>query len=123
LEIVIFSVKIIVILGLLNVWLLRFSRSTAYRGGNAKSLKEEFAVYGLPDWFMYVVGTLKIGAALALLIGFWVPALIGPAAVLIVLLMLGALAMHFKIKDPMIKSMPAALILAMGLFISIISLA
>jgi hypothetical protein len=114
--------QIIVALGLLNVWLLRFSKSTEYRGGGAKSLKEEFSVYGLPTWFMYLIGALKIGSALALLAGLWLPMLVKPAAGLVVLLMLGALAMHIKVRDPIGKSLPAALMLAMSLVISLMEL-
>lgn len=94
-------------LGLLNVWLLRFSQSTNYRGGNARTMVEEFAAYGLPAWFTYLIGSLKIGAALALIAGIWIPALVLPAAALICILMLGALAMHARIGDPLKKSLPA----------------
>ena len=94
-------------LGLLNVWLLRFSRSTSYRGGSAGTMVEEFAAYGLPAWFTYLIGSLKIGAALALIAGIWLPVLVLPAAALICFLMLGALAMHAKIGDPPKKSLPA----------------
>jgi hypothetical protein len=113
--------QIIVALGLLNVWLLRFNKSTQYRGGNAKNLKEEFATYGLPEWFVYLIGALKIGSALALLAGIWIPSLVLPAAALVVLLMLGALAMHLKVGDPMVKSMPAGLMFLMGVIITLSS--
>lgn len=94
-------------LGLLNVWLLRFGQSTSYRGGDARTMAEEFAAYGLPDWFRYLIGSLKIAAALALIAGIWFPALVLPSAALICILMLGALAMHAKIGDPLKKSLPA----------------
>lgn len=99
--------QIVAASGLLNVWLRRFSKSTSYRGGDARTMVEEFAAYGLPTWFTYVIGSLKIGAALALIAGIWFPALVLPAAALICILMLGALAMHFKIGDPLKKSLPA----------------
>lgn len=111
--------QVIVALGLLNVWLLRFNKSTPYRGGSAKNLKEEFKVYGFPDWFLYLIGTLKIGAAIALLLGIWMPALVAPAAGLVVLLMLGAVVMHVKVGDPITKSMPAGVMLMMGLLITL----
>lgn len=114
-NLVISALQIIVALGLLNVWLLRFSKSTSYRGGDAKNLKEEFASYGLPNWFMYMIGALKIGSAIALLAGFWLPTLIKPAAILIAALMVGALVMHIKVRDQMMKSLPAAFMLAMAL--------
>ena len=104
-------------LGLLNVWLLRFNRRTAYRGGNAASMPEEFAAYGLPTWFAYVIGSLKVGSALALVAGIWFPQLVLPAAALIVVLMLGALGMHAKIGDPPKKFLPALAMLALSLAI------
>ena len=104
--------------GLLNVWLVRFHRPTEYRGGNAGSMIEEFASYGLPAWFAYVVGSLKIGAALALIAGIWVPSLVLPAAALVCMLMVGALAMHVKIGDPLKKSLPALGMLGLCLAIA-----
>ena len=104
--------QLAVALGLLNVWLLRFNRSTAYRGGDASSMREEFARYGLPLWSMWLIGVLKVGAALCLIAGLWLPFLVLPAAVLISALMIGALAMHLKIRDPLKKSLPALLVLA-----------
>jgi hypothetical protein len=109
--------QIIVALGLLNVWLLRFNKATAYRGGQATTMREEFAAYGLPVWFCYLVGFLKVGSALALLAGIFLPELVFPAAALIAVLMAGALAMHVKVKDPVIKSLPALLVLVMCLVI------
>lgn len=99
--------QIIVALGLLNVWILRSGSATAYRGGEARSLKEEFSAYGLPDAAFYVVGLLKVGAALALLAGLWMPELVAPAAGTVAVLMVGALAMHVKVQDPAKKSLPA----------------
>ena len=112
-NIVISILQIAVAAGLLNVWLLRFQRSTPYRGGDARSMREEFAVYGLPGWFRYVIGTLKVGSALCLIAGLWLRFLVFPAALLIALLMLGALAMHLKIRDPLKKSVPALVMLAL----------
>lgn len=99
--------QIAVALGLLNVWLFRTNQSTPYRGGNAHTMREEFAAYGLPPFAMYLVGTLKVGAALCLIAGVWLPSLVFPAALLIAILMVGALAMHVKIHDPALKSVPA----------------
>lgn len=106
--------QIVVALGLLNVWLLRSQSPTAYRGGQAKSLKEEFSEYGLPGWFFYLVGTLKIGSAVALIVGVWVPGLVFPAAGVVAVLMLGAILMHLKVKDPWTKFVPAFVMLVMS---------
>lgn len=104
----------VVALGLLNVWLVRPRSATSYRGGNAQSLKEEFAAYGLPDFFFYLVGALKIGSAMALIAGIWNKSFVLPAAALVALLMVGALVMHARVKDPAIKSLPAFLMLVMS---------
>ena len=114
---IIYILQITVALGLLNVWLLRFNQRTAYRGGNASSMREEFAAYGLPEWFAYLIGILKIGSALALIVGIWLPVLVLPAAGLISVLMVGALSMHIKIHDPLKKSLPALGMLALSLAI------
>lgn len=109
--------QILVALGLLNVWLLRFKQSTAYRGGQARSMPEEFAAYGLPGWFLYVVGALKVGGALCLIAGIWLPGLVLPSALVIAVLMVGALAMHLKIRDPFRKCVPALFMLTLCVMI------
>ena len=100
-----------VALGLLNVWLLRANQSTPYRGANSRNMRDEFAAYGLPPLAMYLVGTLKVGAALCLIAAVWWRPLVFPAALLIAILMVGALAMHVKIHDPARKSLPALALL------------
>ena len=72
---VIVVIQVVVALGLLNVWLIRPNSPTAYRGGQAQSLKEEFRAYGLPEFVFYLVGALKVGSALCLIAGIWVPAM------------------------------------------------
>ena len=109
--------QVVVGLGLLNVWLVRAQSSTAFRGGSAQSLREEFAAYGLPDWFFYLVGVLKIGSGVLLIVGIWVPEVVPPAAGTVAVLMVGALSMHAKVKDPLIKSLPAFLMLLMAVAI------
>ena len=99
--------QVIVALGLLNVWLLRFQEGTAYRGGGARSMREEFAVYGLPPWSTYFVGILKVAAAICLIAGIWFHFLVFPSALLVSILMLGALAMHRKVWDSAKKFLPA----------------
>ena len=111
--------QVIVALGLLNVWILRFNSKTPYRGGNANSMAEEFAAYGLPVAVMYVVGALKIGSAIALIVGIWFANWAQPAAAVITVLMLAAIAMHIKIGDPLKKSLPAigVLIMTVAIFV------
>lgn len=116
-KIVSLIIQIVVALGLLNVWLLRFKRPTPYRGGSSRSMPEEFAAYGLPKWLLWTVGALKISCALCLVAGIWVQVLVMPAAAFIALLMLGAMAMHWKVHDPLIKSVPAGIVFALTAFV------
>ncbi len=94
---------------------MRSGKKTSYRGGDAASLKEEFGAYGLPGWMFWVVGILKVGAALALLAGIFVPELVQPAAIVMAGLMIGAIVMHVKVKDAPGKSLPAAIMLVLSL--------
>ena len=115
------ALQVIVALGLLNVWLARSGKSTRYRGGDAQSMREEFAAYGLPVAMMYVVGGLKLIIAVALLAGIWLHVLVVPAAAVLILLMIGAFMMHLKVKDPLVKAVPSLLMLAMAIAITVLS--
>ncbi len=110
-EILRIALQLIVALGILNVWVLRFHQPTPFRGGAAKTMREEFAAFGLPFWFMYLIGLLKVGLAVELIAAIWIPQLAAPAAIGLGLLMLGALAMHLRVKDPIRKSLPALAVL------------
>lgn len=112
--------QLIVGLGLLNVWLVRRTSATSYRGGAAQTLQEEFAAYGLPPLAYVVVGVLKIGAALVLIAGVFIAMPVRAAAALVVALMLGAIAMHVRVGDPVMKSLPAVLILALSVAIVVL---
>ncbi len=105
--------------GLINVWLVRSRRKTGYRGGQAQNMKEEFSVYGLPVWFMYVVGFFKIIIATVLLVSVFVPQIMQTATLFalgaLTILMLGAVSMHIKVRDPFIKIVPAITMLTMAL--------
>ena len=48
------------------------------------------------------------------------PGLVLPAAVVLIVLMLGAFLMHVKVKDPVERSIPALLMLAMGIALVVI---
>jgi len=80
-------------------------------------MPEEFAAYGLPRWLLWTVGVLKVSGALCLVAGIWLEFLVLPAAALIATLMLGAIVMHLKVHDPVIKSVPAGTVLALSAFV------
>lgn len=106
--------KVIIFLGIINVWFIRFNKSTAYRGGGAGSMKEEFATYGLSEGMMYAVGFVKVTLAALLLISIWVPVLTTYAASGMAILMIGAIFMHIKVKDSLSRSLPASIMLLLS---------
>ncbi len=118
--------QVLIAFGLVNVWLVRFEKATKYRGGGAQNMKQEFAAYGLPVWSLYVVGFLKISVALIMLLVLYMPYYIASfgfsALGVLIILMLGAITMHIKIKDSLTKTLPAIGMLAMAiLVISLVS--
>tara|TARA_B100001996_G_C18530959_1_gene543041 strand:- start:458 stop:826 length:369 start_codon:yes stop_codon:yes gene_type:complete len=105
--------QLIISIGLINVWLLRFNKATEYRGGNAKNMIEEFMAYGLPEWSMYLVGFLKVAIAIMLIVSIWIEELLFYNLIVLAALMIAAVFMHVKVKDPIKKSYPALSILFM----------
>ena len=116
-DFVVIFAKVIIFVAIINVWFFRFNKKTIYRGGNASSMKEEFAAYGLSESTMYIIGALKVLSALGLIVSIWVPMLTLPSAGMMAILMVGAILMHVKIKDSPKQSMPAAIFLLLSLFI------
>ena len=110
---ILITFQVIVALGILNVWIFRLGKVTPFRGSDAKNLREEFAAYGLPFWFMCVVGVLKVSLAFALLAAIWIHSMAKPAAIGLGVLMFGAFAMHFIVNDPIKKALPSLAVLAM----------
>lgn len=119
-EYIIIALKLIVGLSILNVWLIRGKKSTEWRGGNAGNIREEFKAYGLPVWFMYTIGTLKVALAVLLLASIYYPGVELIAAYGIAFLMLGAVSMHIRIGDPLKKSLPAFSFLVLSVAIALL---
>ena len=113
--------KIIVGISILNVWLVQPTKATKWRGGDAKTILEEFSVYGLSEQFCYFIGFLKVTLAAILLasIQFETITLIGSIGLAV--LLLGSISMHIKVGDKLIKSFPALLFLVLNLAIVLIS--
>jgi hypothetical protein len=120
-EKIVAALQLVAGLGILNVWILRSGKPTPFRGGNARNLREEFAAYGLPFWFFCLVGILKVGLALTLIAAVWIQGIAQPAAMALGVLMVGALVMHFKVKDKLPKAMPAAGMLILCAAIALMS--
>jgi uncharacterized membrane protein YkgB len=116
------ALKVIVSLSILNVWLLQKNKATIWRGGEAKTIFEEFEVYGLSKNFCYIIGILKVSLALVLLasIQFSNLTLIGSLG--LSTLLIGSILAHIKIKDVWFKSFPATLFTAMNLIIAYLAI-
>ncbi len=102
-----------------DVWLIRYNKRGLVRGGNATTMPEEFRVYGLPDWFRDTIRALKLSARSLMLAGLWIPELAILAGYGLAILMVGAVVMHVRVKDPVYKSIPAALFGGISLPIAI----
>jgi hypothetical protein len=111
--------KLIIGLGIINVWLLRFNNTSEWRGANADNMKEEFAAYGLPIAAMYVVGFLKSVFAIMILISIFYNPIGEPAAYGIAILMVGAIGMHIKIGDEPKKSLPAFILMLLSIIVTL----
>ncbi len=102
-------------LWILNVWFNRFNKDTGYRGGEATNMQEEFAEYGIPKNAMYAVGAMKVSLAVLMLVGNVAPKFTRPASLGLAAFMVGAMGMHFKVKDPIKRSLPAISVLSLSL--------
>ncbi|MDG1100831.1 MAG: DoxX family protein [Saprospiraceae bacterium] len=114
--------KIIVGISILNVWLIRPTKATKWRGGAAKTILEEFIVYGLSKQFCYFIGLLKVTLAIILLASIQFEALTLTGSIGLAVLLLGSISMHLKVGDKFIKSFPALLFLVLNLVITLISI-
>ena len=100
--------KIIVFLGVINVWFIRRKARTNWRGGDALTLKDEFKIYALPDWVFYFAGVAKILSAVLIFSSIWIEKIPYKFfALILCFLMLFAILMHMKIRDGILKSIPA----------------
>ena len=94
--------------------MLRYNKPLRARGGNATNMVEEFEVYGLPGWFRDLVRCLKLAGAAMMIAGIWYPVVAFAAGCMLAVLMLGAIAMHIKVSDPLMKSVPATFFLLLN---------
>jgi hypothetical protein len=82
-------------------------------------MEEEFLAYGLSKQVMHGVRLAKLLSATAVLFGIWYPESARVGAVCMALLMSAAVFMHFKINDPIRKSLPAASMLLLSLVVAL----
>ena len=108
----IFRILILVVsLAVLSAWTWRLNMPSLYRGGDALNMIEEFQAYGLNQTTMVVVGIFKVTCAIILLIGLKVRRFVTPAAFIMGLFMIAAVYFHISISDPLVPTLPSALML------------
>ena len=113
--------QVLIAFGIFNVWILRRNKATMFRGGPARNMYEEFEFYGLPNWSTTLVGASKVALASLLLLGLWVPELTPIGALGLAVFMLGAVIMHIKVRDHLIKHLPAVIMLALCCYVALSS--
>lgn len=99
---------------------LMFLGSGGSKLAGANDMVDDFDRFRYPQWFRVVTGALEVGGALGLLLGFFRPVLTPLAGVLLSATMSGALVTHAKVKDPVAKGTPPAVLLALLVLLSVV---
>ncbi|SDB74131.1 DoxX family protein [Belnapia rosea] len=96
-------------------WLLRALMVTLFTLAGAMKLTAHpfelhgFARFGYETWFMYGIGLIEFAAAFALLHA----RLLLPSVALLAAVLVGAIASHLRVGDPLAEAAPAFIALAM----------
>ena len=98
------ALKIVVTVAIFFVWFIRYD-----------NIRKEFRAYGFPRWFRDLVGILKI--SFTVMLQFDDNNLVVIGSLGIIILMLGAVATHIKVKNPIKDVVPAITMLSIGLII------
>ena len=118
-DVLVTLLQLTIALVIMAVWLVRPKMETSYRAGNATNIFEEFEVYGLPNWSVYVVGGIKLSLAILLIVGIWYSSVVQYAALGMGILMAGAIICHLKTQgDPLSRATPASLMLVMCIIVT-----
>jgi len=86
--------KVLLSVSLFYVWVVRY-----------ENIKKEFIDYELPSWLRDLVGILKLSFSIMIISSDKNLVWIGSMGIIV--LMIGALATHFKVKNPFQKMIPA----------------
>ena len=102
--------QLIIALSVAYVWIFRYD-----------NIVKEFKQYGITDLLRNMVGAAKISLSTLLIAGIWYHKLVLVPALLMAGLMLCAQAAHIKVKNPVRKFVPSALLLILCLFVAGVS--
>ena len=110
--------QVFIACAMLDVWLIRYNRPVVFRGGQAKTMAEEFEHYGLPVWFRNFIRVSKLSAGAMMIVGIWVPLVAVIAGSGLGVLMAGAVVMHLKVRDPLYKALPSSTFLVLSVLVA-----
>lgn len=113
--------QVFVALVIFNVWTVRSDKPTKYRGGSARTLREEFVEFGLSEKIFLYTSLIKPMLAVALIVAIFFPFMTIPTALAMAFLMASALLMHYRIRDKFVKFIPAGVTFACCIAIVIVS--
>ena len=102
-----FLAQLVIALSIIIVWVFRYD-----------NIVSEFKQYGLSDMTRNIVGASKIILATILALGCWYEVPVVLASLSMAFLMICAQAFHVKVKNPLKKYIPSALLLLLSLFIA-----
>lgn len=96
--------KIIVLVSIFFVWVIRY-----------ENIIKEFKEYGLPSWCRDLVGIMKLSCVLMIMNSN--QQVVCAGSIILAALMVVALIMHIKIKNPVAKMLPALALLIFSITI------
>ncbi|WP_328591359.1 DoxX family protein [Brevibacillus migulae] len=100
------------------ILIIMFGVSVIMKFGRATSMLQHWREYRYPIWFMYVTASLELMGAVGLLLAFWMPILLNISALLLAVLMVGAIHAHlFRARHKPVMAINALLMLALSAFI------
>jgi hypothetical protein len=98
-----------------SVLCVMFIISAVMKFARTKSMVRHWNEYRYPMWLMSVIAVLEIVGALGMIAANWIPGLLKAAALLLVLLMLGAIHAHlFRAKHKPVMALNALLMLVIA---------
>jgi hypothetical protein len=103
------AAQLAVALSVFYVWTVRYPQVVA-----------DFERFGFPTTFRLTVGATKLGLAVALVIGLWLPGVVFWAAMGMAAFMVGAQWAHARVTNPLHKRLPSAVLLALSLFVALV---
>ncbi|HDR7794259.1 TPA: DoxX family protein [Bacillus luti] len=110
----------IVALVLQCLLIFAFFFSSVSKIAGAKMQVEAFTHLGLPQWFRIATGWIALAGVAGLIFGFWNEIILVLAALWIGCIMLGAVFSHIRVKDPIGKIMPAAVLMILAIILAVI---